>query len=328
MAINTKAIKSRISSVKNTRKITRAMQMVAAAKMRKAVDAALSTREYATYLSEMMEFLSESENINHPLFEEREVNNVLLIAISSNRGLCGSFNSSVMNQLDDFLKNIDLYVNNSPEASTDEYESEENRVRKIMTLDDVNIDVIGLGRKAAEYAKKRDLNVVGVFEKMSENPNYEDVLPITNSMVEDFNFGKYDKVFVIYTNYVSALNQKTQTRQILPVSRVAFEQMIKEAGVDDDNLYEIENSNIEEYVFEPKKKEVLNYIIPRVIEMNVFQAVLESSASEHSSRMMAMKSATDAAGDLIDSLTLEFNKARQAAITQEISEIVGGAEAI
>ncbi|MCA9386336.1 ATP synthase F1 subunit gamma [Candidatus Dojkabacteria bacterium] len=319
MAINTKVIKGRIKSIKNTKKITRAMQMVSAAKMRRAVEAALNTRTYATMVNDLLTNLAESENIAHPLLEERPVKNILVLTISSNRGLCGSFNSSVAQKLTSFYESITEAYSG---VSITDFENNE-------PADKPGIDIIAIGKKAAEASRRIGLPVTALYEKMAENPTYEEVMPITKMITDGFLSKKYDQVFVIYTNYVSALSQTTEARQILPVSQEVAQQMIDSAGQDSDNVdVEVPTFQNREYLLEPMRSSVLSYVIPRVLEMQVYQSILESAASEHSSRMIAMKSASDAAGDLIDDLTLEFNKARQAAITQEISEIVGGAGAL
>lgn len=310
MAINTKAVKLRIKSVKNTKKITKAMQMIAAVKMRKAVENAISTRAYATLANDLLEHLG-SQNFSHPLMKKRKVKNHLLIMISSNKGLCGSYNSNV-------LRTADKYVREHKDKET--------------------ISILAVGSKSAQFAKRNELELVGLYEKLSENPAYEDVFPITSMIMDEYKAKKLDKVSIVYTNYVSGLVQNVQMRQILPLTKDVIKQMIEDLPEDrhkqvnprdkTEELDLYDKVQLDEYEFEPTKQEVLKYVIPMLVEIQLFQALLESTASEHSSRMIAMKNASEAATDMIDALTLEFNKGRQAAITQEVSEIVSGANAL
>lgn len=273
------------------------MQMIAAVKMKKAVDAAVNTREYADTALSLLENLSKN-NISHPLAKERAVKNHLIIVISSNRGLCGSYNASV-------LKTSRKFIESQKEQS---------------------ISVIALGKKAASLSKIDAVQLDSLYEKIHENPRIEDIYPISESLIKDFLDKKIDTVSLIYTKFISGLNQQVITRSLLPISPANIKSMLED--LPGDTTHEQEEVLLDEYEFEPNKKAILNKIIPMLIETQIFQAVLESAASEHASRMIAMKSATDSASDMIDSLTLEFNKSRQAAITQEISEIVAGANAL
>lgn len=304
MAVNTKLVKSRISSVKNTKKITKAMEMISAVKMRKAVQSALNTREYAVLANNLLENL-DGKNINHKLAKSRTEKVPLLILITSNRGLCGSYNSKVLKKANEI---IEQYRSNGIEE----------------------IEVIALGNKAAQFAKAKKTNLVGIYDKLNEQPILEDTISLARNLEEKFLGKEIDSVTVVYTNYISGLVQEVDSKKILPVSKTSIEDFIEVAGGTNDKKVENEGSNtsVVEYEFEPEKKELLNYLLPALIEIQLFQALLESAASEHSSRMLAMKNASEAAGEMIDNLTLEFNKGRQAAITQEISEIVAGASAI
>lgn len=305
MAINTKAVKARINSVKNTKKITKAMEMIAAVKMRKAVEAAVNTREYSKLANDLLKSLGNKEQ-SHPLSKNRKVKNELVILITSNRGLCGGYNSKVLKKFEKYLSET-----NTPQD---------------------NIKVLAIGKKAADYAKKRNIEVVSLYEKLSDKPMHSDVLPISEKIKIDFLDKQFDKVNIIFTNYISGLNQEVVEKQILPISSKVVKELLENTGRDSDVVEEIENEpndgEIWEYEFEPSKKQLIDYIFPMLIEITVYQAVLESVASEHSSRMIAMKNATESAGEMIDELTLEFNKGRQAAITQEVSEIVSGTAAL
>lgn len=298
MAINTKAIKQRIKSVKNTKKMTKAMEMVSAAKMRKAVQATLATRLYATLARDLLLRLSTTENVETPLTEERPVQTILVLLISSNRGLCGSFNTNVFKKASKLLKD------------------------KI--VGEAAVEVIGVGRKSAAFAKKHGYTLVAAFDDLPVQPTFADISPISSMARQGFLEKKYDKVFVIYTDFVSSLHQEVRIRQLLPVTTQEVEALLGD-------VYDGATPTVDlrtEYEFEPSAVAVTESILPRLVEVQAYQAILESSASEHSSRMVAMKNASSAAGDMIKILTLEFNKARQAAITQEIAEIAGGAMAL
>lgn len=317
MAVNTKAIKGRIKSVKNTKKITRAMEMVSAAKMRKAVEATLGTRLYAGLAADLMQRLSALQEPNFPLFEKRPVKRILMITITSNRGLCGSFNTNVLK----FGKKLidekeDLAVHRT--RRSDEIIPPEK---------DIKIDVLGIGRKSVSFAKKHGLDLIEVYDHFGDRPDIDSIVPISKSIIAHFEAGKYDKVVMVYTHFESSLSQVPKVRQLLPLSDSDVAKMMEEAPKseakgEDDEL------PIDCYFLEPDRDAILEVVIPRLVDVLMYQAILESTASEHSARMVAMKNASEAAGEMIDSLTLAFNKARQAAITQEIAEIAGGAAAL
>jgi F-type H+-transporting ATPase subunit gamma len=316
MAVNTKAIKIRIQSVKNTKKITKAMEMVSASKMKKAINAALGTRMYATLASELMERLSALSEPNYSLFETRPVENVLMILVSSNRGLCGSFNTNVSKMAKSLLENTEKFaIHRTPDGET------------IQPKSTVTIDVLGIGKKSALFAKRHKLNLIGVFDELKENPSVEDVLPISNLALKAFREKKYDKVAIVYTHFKSSLEQIVKVRQLLPISKIDLQKMIHDLPGDEPEVVE-EDTAIDCYFLEPTRDDILETVLPRLVEIQTYQSILESSASEHSARMVAMKSASEAAGEMITDLTLAFNKARQAAITQEIAEIAAGAAAL
>ncbi len=328
MPVNTKAIKGRIKSVKNTKKITKAMEMVSAAKMRKAVQAALDTREYGNLARELMQHLSKINEPNYALLETRPVKNLLVVLISSNRGLCGSFNSNVFKKTGQILADKENLGKHRIEDGED-----------ILPEKDFNINVIGVGKKSASFAKKNGYNLVAVFDSLSEKRDFDEIVPIGRMIIEEYKKGTYDKVVVAYTDYVSSLLQVAKVRQLLPISPKDLEKMMdidlgknKSADVrletDSSEAKEEGEYPLENYLFEPDTEAIVEYVLPRLVEIQIFQAVLESAASEHSARMMAMRNASDSAGEMIENLNLTFNKARQAAITQEIAEIAGGAAAL
>ncbi len=315
MAVNAKAVKARINSAKNTKKITKAMELVSAAKMRKAIQASTNTRTYSNLMRELLQHLAHVDEPNIPLLEIRKVEKVLAIIVSSNRGLCGSFNSNVFKELGSRLVNID-------DLTTIENRSGE----KLETVTKVEIDLIGIGKKSASFAKKFNHNLIAVFDNIKEKPAFEDILPISKILIEGYITKKYDRVIVGFTNFKSSLNQIAEVRQLLPLSPKDLK--TSPEGVTETTNFNTKEVQIENYIFEPNLDEILETVVPKLIEVQLYQMILESAASEHSSRMIAMKNASDNAGELIEDLTREYNKARQAAITQEIAEIAGGAAAL
>jgi len=294
--------------------------MVAAAKMRKAVESALQTRTYASLAWDLLVKLSVGQKKKLPLLAVRPVEKLLVVLITSNRGLCGSFNANIIRKISAEL--------------TDPRNISVQRVKNgaIMPSEHVVIDVVGVGKKGADFAKKTGYTLVASYSEFSDTPSLADILPISRIVIDAYEKKQYDKVVVAYTDYKSPISQVAKLRQVLPISEHDLEKMLITLGgelraeiarQDDEPSVEID-----EYVFEPDTTSVLRMILPRLVESQMYQSILESSASEHSARMMAMRNASDAAGEMIDELTLTFNKARQAAITQEIAEIAGGAAAL
>lgn len=317
MAVNTKAIKRRIKSVGNTKKITKAMEMVSASKMRKSVNAALSTRTYAQLAWNLLVHLSKTEKTELPLLEIRPVKKMLLILVTSNRGLCGSFNANIIRKTVEQLKNPQNIAKQTDAGKI------------IQPTNNLEVDVLGIGKKGAEFAKKMNYNLVASFTTFSDTPTVTDALPISKMVIEDYANKKYDKVIIAYTDFKSAILQVAKLRQVLPLSETDLEKMISDLGEENIQPQHLEtDKKIDDYLFEPDKTAVLKIVLPRLVETQIYQALLESAASEHSARMMAMRNASDAATDMIDELSLNYNKARQAGITQEIAEIASGAAAL
>ena len=283
-------IKRRITSVKNTKQITRAMQMVAASKLRKAQESALGPREYARMSREILTHLRslEQDADDAPtLFAQRPVKHRLVVMIASDRGLAGAYNSNVIRQT---IREL--------------IEDEKNGVKT---------SLICVGRQAANAAARiAKANVIAVYQELPDHPSAADLRPILNGMIEQFESETVDAVDVIYTNFVSSMRQEVQVQRLLPAGFEA-----EEVSAD------VANAKIE-----PSIDALLQSVTLRLLEAQLFQLILESSASEHSMRMLAMKNATDNAGEIVEDLTLEYNTARQAAITQELAEISGGAEAM
>lgn len=282
-------IKRRIRSVTSTRQITKAMQLVAASKLRKAQEAAVGPQEYSRVAREMLTSLrqlAKSEpSVN--LFTERPVKKRLLVAITSDRTLAGAYNVNVIRRMINELR--------ADQAK------------------DVATEIVTVGRQAANAAARiNGLVIAGSYTEFPERPTANDIRPILNTVVERFTNGDVDQVTLIYTHFASTIKQEVQVRQLLP------------AGFE-----EVEGSeDIMHATVEPSVEELLLSATLRLLEVQIYQAILEANASEQSMRMIAMKNATDNANDLIDDYTLEFNTARQAAITQELAEIAGGAEAM
>ena len=285
---STQQLRQRISSVKNTKQITKAMEMVAASKLRRAQDAAVSSREFAKIANEILTRIRQLTDVErHPLFTRRVIKNRLLIVVSSDRGLAGGYNASLLKLFAAELKKD--------------------------SKDGVNNKIITVGKKATTFTTKvHDLEVIGAYHDFVDNPTAEDLRPILITALTGFQKGDFDAVDIVYTDFISSVNQLPRTSRLLPV---AFEDV------------EL-SSHLEDAVFEPTPDQVLEEVTERFVEVTMMQYMLESAASEHSSRMLAMKNATDNAGEIIDDLTLAMNSARQAAITQELAEITGGAEAI
>lgn len=290
------------------------MEMVSAAKMRRSVASVLAIRPYAHSAWSVLTNLARAfEEHQEGLLEVREVKSVLVIAITSNRGLCGSFNAQVVKKIRDEINNPEkLKINRIG-----------NRQLKSSTSNaELSIDFVTIGRKGEAIVRRLGKEIIATFPELTYLPKIENVRAVAKIAIDDYLTKKYDKVAIIYTDYVSAINQQTKIRQILPISKVDLEKqiaemdsLVSEMGLKEPKL---------EYKIEPSPKEILDHIFPRLIEMQIYHAILESNASKESSRMLAMRNATDAAGEMSDSLTLAYNQLRQSKITQEIAEISAG----
>ena len=306
---STKEIKRRIKSVKNTKKITKAMELVAASKMKRAVSSTLASRLYAEYSWEILTSIAKNtEKITHPLFVEREeIKNILLILITSNRGLCGAYNTQIVKKV------LSLFQNNADRASSPVEGSKPYPV----------IDIVTVGKKGDTMMRRIGRNIIANFFELPDNVSLSDIVPISELAINEYNHSHYDKVLVAYTDFVSALNQKPNIKQILPVSKSSLKELINTLGDDFKNKDE-KKEKIIDYLFEGDKDLLIKSLAEKITRMQIYQMFLESNASEQSSRMVAMKNASEAAGEMIGDLTLVFNKARQSNITREISEISAG----
>ncbi len=313
---NTKEIQRRIKSIANTKKITKAMEMVAAAKMRRTTEAVLRTRSYANLSWTTVLNIAQSINAGkylHPLLtEKKNTKKVAIILFASNRGLCGGFNSAVISKAR----------------------------QSILRHSGQKTDFIVFGKKGLSVKSRYDYNVTAQFEKNDTAIEVKEVQPLSKMIIDDFLSSKYDKVLVAYTDFVNPANQVPRVKQILPIDLRAQDDHLgivgksNKIGLDKEFVQEKEDKYLKKgtdkfvFTYEPNEEAVLNHMLPRLIEVQLFQALLESNASEHSARMSAMNKATDAANDLVEELTLFYNKARQASITAEIAEISAGANAL
>lgn len=292
---NLKEIRIRITSVKSTQQITSAMKMVSAAKFRKAQMAILNLRPYANKLHQIFSDLSLSlEHTPDNIYSEvRDVKKVLMVVVTSNKGLCGAFNSNI------------LKITNK--TIEEQYKKE---------LEEGNLYFITIGRKATEYFKKKKYNVVDSFDSVFDKLVFENVSPVAEHIMKLYADKSYDKVVLIYNQFKNAAMQIQTVDQFLPVISA------------NKNVTSKEKNKIPDYIFEPDKETILQELIPKNLKTHFYRALLDSYAAEHGARMTAMHMATDNAGVLIKELQLNYNKARQATITNEILEIVSGAEAL
>lgn len=295
MAVSTRDIKRRIRSITSTKQITKAMELVSAAKMRKAIKAVQATRPYASLAWETVLNLAEkTDREQYPLLKRRPVKKEAVVLISSNRGLCGGFNQQTIRIVSDYLAQR---KNEQAEAK---------------------LDLIVLGKRGRDAVLKLGHTIVAEFEKVDVVTELAAITPLSRLLIDDFAAEKYDRVMLVYTDFVSALKQLPRLRQLLPI-----EKQIEGLGAVAADQAKTAETKIEfsEYIFEPSAREVLQAILPRLVEIQIYQAVLESNASEHSARMMAMRNATENAEEYINDLVLTFNQARQAAITRDLAEI-------
>jgi len=289
---NLKEIRNRIASVTSTKKITSAMKMVSAAKLRKAQEAIIQIRPYADRLHTILTNLSDSirGEENNPYATERDLEKVLVVVISSNRGLCGAFNSFVFKRAmqvayEDFGK----------------------------LFQQKRVDFYAIGKRGSEFFSKNKYPLVGVRNELFDELSFHNVAPVAEEIMDQFVTGKYDRVMLVYNQFKNAAVQILTTEQFLPV-------LIPEK-TEGDTIHA-------DYIYEPSKEEIIRELIPRSLKIQFYKALLDSHAAEHGARMTAMHMATDNATELLRELNLNYNKARQAAITSELLEIVSGAEAL
>jgi F-type H+-transporting ATPase subunit gamma len=285
-----KEIRTQIKSVKNTQKITRAMEMVAASKMRKAQDRMAAARPYADRMRNVICHLAFAHSeYKHPYLEDRELNDRIgFIIVSSDRGLCGGLNNNMFRQT---LVTLEEWDNKS-----------------------IQVDVCTIGQKACQFFKRVGSNIVAQTTHLGDTPAIEELIGTVKVMLDRYNRGEIQRLFIVYNEFVNTMTQKPRIEQLLPLSQLEAEREHYEHHWD--------------YLYEPDAEPVLEHLLVRYMESLVYQGVVENIACEQAARMVAMKAASDNAGSLIDELQLAYNKARQAAITQELSEIISGAAAV
>ena len=283
---NLKEIRNRIVSVSSTMQITSAMKMVSAAKLKKAQDAITSMRPYSSTLNNLIQNLSSSlePDMNSPFVSVREKNSILLVAITSNRGLCGAFNSNVIKKTRQLI---------------------------IEEFSDKKVSLITIGKKGSEVLGKKE-KIISTHDYIFDDLNYEKADEISKEIMDSFKKELYDEIILVYNRFKNAATQIVETETFLPIAENLDEKSLKRP----------------DYIFEPSQSEIVNELLPKALSIKFFKALRDSFASEHGARMTAMHKATDNATELRDQLKLTYNKARQAAITNEILEIVGGAEAL
>jgi len=283
---NLKEIRIRITSVGSTMQITSAMKMVSAAKLKRAQDAITQMRPYANKLTELLENLSASLDSSDggAFAQKRNIKNVLLVIITSNRGLCGGFNNYI-------IKSAKELINNDYKA--------------------VQVDILSIGKKSSEYFTKNGFSVNSTHDQLFADLSFENVSKVAEGIMQQYVTGDYDKVVVVYNQFKNAATQIIMNENYLPIQTTENKEGI-----------------VGDYLFEPTKQEIVEQLIPKSLKTQLFKAILDSNAAEHGARMTAMHKATDNASELKKELTLTYNQARQAAITNEILEIVGGAEAL
>ena len=287
---NLKEIRTRITSIGSTRQITSAMKMVSAAKLKRAQDHITQLRPYSEKLSQILENISSGLSGSDSIYTKQgDGNNVLIVAISSNRGLCGAFNANI-------IKKTKLLIGDTYKGKS--------------------ITLLTAGKKVTEAFKRTEYALHGTtlprnLDYIFDDLTFENVAKITETLMDVYSHHQFDKVVVVYNQFVNAATQNVMVEQLLPV-------VVEESN----------NESNSDYIFEPNQAEIIDDLIPKALKIQMFKSILDSNASEHGARMTAMHKATDNAGELLDNLTLQYNKARQAAITNEILEIVGGAEAL
>ncbi len=282
-----KDLRKRIQSVKSTRQITKAMKMVSASKLRKSQDALLSLRPYAYKLIGLINTLKDrTDDYEHPLLSRREIKKTRLVVMSSDRGLCGSYNSNIIKKAESYIKEAGLNQDNC-----------------VMDF---------IGKKAYEYFNKRYSNI-GDNYRVDESPSYQNISYFGDRIIENYIQGDFDALVVIYNEFKSAMSQRITVQRLFPIITPEYEE---------------ESSELDSFIYEPSKQNVLDELLPKYVKVEALRIVLEGLASEHGARMTAMENATKNSDDMIKRLSVVYNRQRQSAITTELMEIVGGKEAL
>jgi len=293
MAMQTKTIKAKMQSVQNIGKITKAMEMISVSKMKKSVAKRSASNIFAQRSFELLENLSVHKNLSHPYMEARNGNRILMVIVASNKGLCGGYNMNVSKQVAKF----------------------------VAANPNTNIDTVVVGKQAEQIARRNRLDVISSFTEFSDYYTSSEVRALLHAVTENYETNDaYSSVVVAYTEFISSLSNEAKISSMIPLEVSKAKNLLETDSV--------EKQKFALYSFEPSEQEVLNTVVPSVLMTILYQYLLESLASEHSARVMAMRNASDNAGEMLEDLRLNYNRARQAAITQEIAEIVGGSSAM
>lgn len=302
MARNLRDLRQKIKGVKSTRQVTKAMELVSASKMRRAIQSAVQLRRYSKTAWSILERVSKASALEHPALQKRPIQNILIILFTSDRGLAGNFNTQMTRLVGKYMAGL----------------------QEIPSFKKASF--IAVGRKGQQFLSRTGQTIAAAFPAMSVRPQFRDILPIAKLALEGFQARAYDHVVVLYADFVSPLVQEPMARVLLPISRdevSAMTDIISHISPEKD-----EKKDTIHYTFEPSAADVLDRILPQITEMQIYQALLEATASEHSARMVAMRNASDNASDLIGDLTLTYNQTRQAGITNELAELSAAAAAL
>lgn len=292
-------IRRKMKAIKSTKQVTKAMELVAASKMRRAVSSAHQLRQYALKAWKILTSLDSAQTEEHPFTKSRPIEKVLALVITSDRGLCGGLNSQLLRLVNQYMKGLG-------ELSTFS-----------------TIDFVTVGRKGHQQLTRLNQHVLATFPALSNNPTYRDTLPIASLLIEQFKNGTYDHVVIFQTNFLSPLLQTPAVKVLLPFKSESIEKILPqyEEKKFKEDVEEHKNTETREHNFEPSAEDVLSVILPQLTTIQIHHAILESVASEHSARMVAMKNATENASDIVSDLTLVYNSTRQAKITAELAEL-------
>lgn len=299
MAGSLRLIKNQIKAVSGIKKMTRAMEMVAANKMKKAVARSVATAEYASLALELMMNMSKLDHLNHPLLERGRGEKILVVLVTANRGLCGGYNVSIAKKLKTFLL--------------------ENKNEKL--------SFVTIGRYGERLVNRAGAEILASFVELPESVRPDNTASISRLVVEEFLSGQYKNVVIIHTSFVSPLVYRPMTRDLLPIESESIKEMIEELG-EYKKAIKFKETDMRRYLFEPNTEQLLDEVLPDLVSIAIYQSIVESLASEHSARMTAMKTATDNASSLVEDLTLVYNRARQESITREIIEVSAGAKSL
>lgn len=307
MARGLRDIRRKIKAVQSTRQVTKAMELVAASKMRRAVQNAQDLRRYALSAWHILQHIGSRAAEEHLFLKARPAQHVLVVLLTSDRGLCGSLNTHLCRACDTYLK-----------------EAKKAGI--------ISVDFVGIGRKGQQHLARTGQNVVAAFPALSNHPVFKDITPITRLLINHFKQGNYDHVVLIYPDFITPLVQEVEVRVILPLSKSSLKDLTnlylqgsrKAHTASQDDLA----TRSTDILFEPSAQAILDVILPQLTEMQVYQSVLEAAASEHSARMVAMRSASDNASEILGDLTLTYNQTRQANITAELSELSAATAAL